>query len=256
MLRTDRTSVRPRRGVTLAGLALGVLALAACTPDGTAAPSPAEAEAVHTAPASAPPLTFRYQARGEHEFIDQTLIIGNDGRTSVAPTLAITAVDATGKDLPDVRVTTAYGSDRGGLVVQPGGGYDVLAFGGPGAEQVAEVKVTVKESAPADLPADATAVEAKPADASGRPMTKFDPFEQVLLKNPNTTPVSVRVVYLVYDKPKPGTPQQTTAVIPIGGLTTIPPGGTSSVPVTGDAAAAVRQYSDGPAVSVKTYFSR
>ncbi|MGW4898365.1 hypothetical protein ACWEQL_39920 [Kitasatospora sp. NPDC004240] len=202
------------------------------------------------------PLSFGYHALGKQEYIDQTLSINNDGLTSVVPTLAITAVDSAGKDLPDVRVTTAYGSDRGSLIVQPRGGYDVLAFSGTGAGQVADVRVTVKELVPADLPAKVSGIEAGPADAAGQPMSKFDAFDQVILKNPNNTAVSVRVVYLVYDQPKPGSPQQAIEVVPIGGLTTIPAGGTSSVTVTGDAKAAVQKFSGGPAVSVKTYFSR
>ncbi|MEV6733380.1 MULTISPECIES: hypothetical protein [unclassified Streptomyces] len=68
--------------------------------------------------------------------------------------------------------------------------------------------------------------------------------------------ILVRVVYLVYDQPKSGSPQQVVEVVPIGGLTTIPAGGTSSVTVSGDAKAAVQRFSGGPAVSVKTYFSR
>ncbi|WP_369185534.1 hypothetical protein [Streptomyces sp. Y1] len=256
--------------MTIAGLVLSTVALAGCSSGGTspapaAAASPPAGSTSSAAPSAAAPvaasptaapLSFRYHALGKQEFIDQTLSIGNRGRTSVAPTLAITAVDGSGKDLPDVRVTTAYGSDRGSLVVQPGGGFDVLAFSGAGADQVADVRVTVKESAPADLPADASLVEAEPADAAGRPMSKFDAFEQVVLNNPNTTAVSVRVVYLVYDEPQPGKSQQAVEAVPIGGLTTVPAGGTAAVPVSGEAKAAVQKYAHGPAVSVKVYFSR
>ncbi|MGA5822010.1 hypothetical protein ACPC54_29605 [Kitasatospora sp. NPDC094028] len=255
-------------------MVLGLVALAGCRSGGTAptpagaASQPAGATSSAAPAASAPvaassaasptaaPLSFRYHALGKQEFIDQTLSINNGGRTSVAPTLAISAVDGSGKDLPDVRVTTAYGSDHGGLVVQPGGGFDVLAFSGAGADQVADVRVTVKELAPADLRADAALVEAQPADADGQPLTKFDAFDQVVLKNPNDTAVSVRVVYLVYDEPRPGRSQQVVEAVPIGGLTAVPAGGTASVAVSGDAKAAVRKFAHGPAVSVKTYFSR
>jgi len=116
--------------------------------------------------------------------------------------------------------------------------------------------VTVKNLDPIAMPAGVLPVEVTPADASGRPMSKFDAFEQVVLKNPNNTAVSIRVVYLVYDHPKPGVPQQAVEVVPIGGLTVIAAGGTSSVPVSGDARAAVQEFAGGPAVSVKAYFSR
>ncbi|MFF2073451.1 hypothetical protein ACFVXG_01695 [Kitasatospora sp. NPDC058162] len=256
------------------GIVLGVAALAGCDPSGTSAtprqgPSisgspttdaaPTASTSAAPAPATSPAatsLSFSYYALGKQEFIDQTLSIGNDGRTSVVPTLTITAVDGSGKDLPDVQVSTAYGSDRGGLVIQPGGGYDVLAFHGADAGRVANVKVAVKELAAADLPASAAAVEADPADASGQPLTKFDAFDQVILKNPNSTAVSVRIVYLVYDQPAAGTPQQVVEAVPIGGLITVPAAGTTSVAVSGDARTAVQKYSGGPAVSLKTYFSR
>ncbi|MGW6916910.1 hypothetical protein ACWGB8_24245 [Kitasatospora sp. NPDC054939] len=266
-----RSSVRHRQAAAVAGAALALAAIAGCGPnsarssgaaDAASPPPPATGaaapSAAATGPASPAPaaLSFGYQAHGESEYIDQTLSIRNDGPTSVAPTLVITAVDGAGKDLPDVRVTTAYGSDRGGLVVQPGDGYDVLAFSGAGADRVKDVRVTVKEAAPEQLPADASAVRATPADAAGRPMSKFDAFHQVVLTNPNTAPVSVRIVYLVYDAPKPGASQQVAEAVAIGGLTTVPAGSTASVTVSGDAAAAVQKYAGGPAVSVKAYFSR
>ncbi|MFD8705186.1 hypothetical protein ACFV1W_21665 [Kitasatospora sp. NPDC059648] len=256
------------------GIVLGVAALAGCDPSG-ASTTPAKGPSIsggataNTAPTVSTPathtpatgpaaasLSFRYHALGKQEYIDQTLAINNNGQTSVVPTLTITAVDSSGKDLPDVQVTTAYGSDRGSLVVQPGGGYDVLAFHGADARQVADVKVSVKVTAAADLLASASPVEAQPADSTGQPLTKFDAFDQVILKNPNKTAVSVRVVYLVYDQPPPGASQQAIEVVPIGELTTVPAAGTASVTVLGDARAAVQKYSGGPAVSVKTYFSR
>ncbi|MFD7582109.1 hypothetical protein [Kitasatospora sp. NPDC059817] len=279
MSRIDRSFVRSRRGTsalrirTVVGIVLGVAALTGCDPSGastTPAKGPSQASsATDTAPTAATPatpaaapgptatsLSFSYHALGKHEYIDQTLSIDNDGQASAAPTLTITAVDGSGNDLPDVQVTTAYGSDRGSLVIQPGGGYDVLAFHGADAQRVANVRVTVKELAAADLPADASAVEAEPADSAGQQLTKFDAFDQVIVKNPNNAAVSVRIVYLVYNQTPAGTPQQAIEVVPIGGLITVPPAGTVSVAVSGDARTAVQKYSGGPAVSVKAYFSR
>ncbi|MEU6238103.1 hypothetical protein [Kitasatospora sp. NPDC047058] len=270
----NRQATSTLRVRTVVGIVLGVAALVGCDPSG-AATTPAEGPSIpgsvaaNTAPTASTPVTptpaagpaatslsFSYHALGKQEYIDQTLSIGNDGQASVVPTLTITAVDGSGRELPDVQVTTAYGSDRGSLVIQPGGGYDVLAFHGADAKNVADVKVTVKELAAADLPESASGVEAQPADAAGKPLTKFDPFDQVILKNPNSTAVSVRIVYLVYDQPSAGTPQQAIEAVPIGGLITVPPAGTTPVAVSGDAKSAVRKYSGGPAVSVKTYFSR
>jgi hypothetical protein len=74
--------------------------------------------------------------------------------------------------------------------------------------------------------------------------------------NPNAVPVSVRVVYIVYNQPASGTAQQAVAVTPVGTLTSIPANGTVTIPVSGAAKAAVDKYSNGPAVSIKAYFSQ
>lgn len=111
----DRSFVRRWWGATVAGIVLSVVALAGCSLSGA------------SARATIASLSFSYQAFGKTGYIDQTLSINNDGRMSVVPTLVITALDNAGRDLPDVRVTTAFGSDQGSLVVQPGGGVDNCA---------------------------------------------------------------------------------------------------------------------------------
>lgn len=177
---------------------------------------------------------------------------------SVVPTLAITPVDSSGRPVAGVSVSTAYGSDRGTLVVGPGrdGAYDVLAFSGPDRARVAGVAVSVTRVLPATAPAGADYVTARAADQGGGSISKFDRFRQVVLQNPNGAAVSVRTVYIVYDQPRDGTSQQAVAVVPIGGLTTVPAHGSVTVPVTGAAQEAVAKYSGGPAVSIKTYFSQ
>jgi hypothetical protein len=85
---------------------------------------------------------------------------------------------------------------------------------------------------------------------------KFSRFAALRLSNTDAFPVAVRLAYLVYDQPPKGQTQQAIVVVPVGGLTRVPAHGTALVKVTGTAAAAVARYSNGPAVSIKTYNSQ
>src|SRR4051812_36004539 len=69
-------------------------------------------------------LEFTFRLRGGSEVIDQVLTIENGEKHAVAPTLRLTALDRSGAVLPKVNVFTAYGSDRGQVVVPPGHAFD------------------------------------------------------------------------------------------------------------------------------------
>jgi hypothetical protein len=266
-----------RRFRTTAGLALGAALLVGCAstpapsteaPVQAAGPSPTTA---HPSPTTAHPsptttsrtpaaadLSFHYHAKGAQEYIDQTLLVVNEGPDSVVPTLAITPLDSAGNALSGVSVSTAFGSDHGMLVVAPGeaGSYDILAFSGPDKAKVAAVNVVVTKVLRATAPAGAEGVTVQAADQDGKSISKFDRFQQVVLKNPNAAAVSARAVYIVYDQPADGASQQAVAVVPIGDLTVIPGNGTVTLPVTGAAQDAVAKYSGRAAVSLKAYFSQ
>lgn len=201
-------------------------------------------------------LSFSYRELGPDGYINQTLTITNHSFASFAPTLVVTPLDKTGHTLSDLHVTTAFGSDRGNLVIPPNGqSYDILTFHGPDAARVFQVKVHVKALTQVNSPAGPDHVNAQAADASGNLVSKFDNFDKVALINSNTTPVAVRIAYIVYDQPPPNVPQQAVSVTPIGGLITVPAQSTILVPVTAEAEAALQKYSNGPAVSLKAYFS-
>lgn len=174
----------------------------------------------------------------------------------MVPVLAFTALDKHRKLLPQVKVRTVYGSDRGTLVVPYGWGADILRFSGPGAHEVADVRVRVVSVVPARIRAGIHDVTVQPLDARGHKIDKFSRFAALRLSNADAFPVSVRVAYLVYDQPSKGQSQQAVVVVPVGGLTRIPARGTALVKVTGTAAAAVARYSGGPAVSIKPYSSQ
>ncbi|MFE6038658.1 hypothetical protein [Streptomyces sp. NPDC056452] len=204
-------------------------------------------------------LSFRYVAdSGEDDTMNQVLEINNVSWSSLAPVLTFEALDKNRRVLHDVEVKTVYGSDRGALVVPQGQFYDVLRFSGIGQEDVVDVRVTVGSVAMTRLPASQGEFEVptQAVDSRGRDMSRFERFAGVKLTNDNDFPVTVRVVYIVWDQPEEGDTQQAVEVTPVGGLTVVPAGSTETVKVTGAAKAAVARSSDGPAVSIKTFYSQ
>ena len=114
--------------VLLAGCGPLAAAPTTATPTTIAATQPAQAP---TPEPSAGDLTFSYKGfPAKNDYIDQVLHITNSFDQSVVPVLAFTALDAHGRVLPQVKVTTAYGSDRGNLVVPYGkASLDILQIG-------------------------------------------------------------------------------------------------------------------------------
>jgi hypothetical protein len=202
------------------------------------------------------PLTFSYVARAGDAEMDQQLLIGNDGPQPVAPTLTFAALNSDGDRLAGVTVTTLFGSDHGGLVVVPGGAIDVLVFGGQGADQVADVKVTVDEAPAVDFPQVSTYVDVTPFDGKGLSTTRNSRFASVQLTNTNTSAVTVRLVYVVWSDPDPGQTQQAERVTPVGDLIEVPGNGSVMVPITGQAHAANETaFAEHRSASIKAYFS-
>ncbi|MBB4763043.1 hypothetical protein [Actinoplanes digitatis] len=201
-------------------------------------------------------LTFTYVSQPGDGMMDQLLLIDNDDATAVTPTLSFTALDGSGEPLPGVTVTTAYGSDRGGLVVPPGGGYDVLIFGGQPAGEVADVRVTVDDAPTVRFPSHSDEVDVTALDDQGLSTTGDGRIAAVELTNTNGVPVTVRLVYLVWSDSEPGQPQQAETVTPIGDLIEISGDGRVTVPVTGQADAANRAaVAANRSASVKAYFA-
>ncbi|MEV5570319.1 hypothetical protein AB0L06_09720 [Spirillospora sp. NPDC052269] len=127
-------------------------------------------------------LVFEYRADGpDADFAGQTLTVRNYERLAVAPTLAYTAQDADGRDLPGVSVRTAFGSDRGLVVIAGRGAFrEALAFDGPRAGDVRRVKVAVPGSRYAEGPyRQTTQAEAFPIDRAGGRLELGHPFDRV-----------------------------------------------------------------------------
>jgi hypothetical protein len=64
----------------------------------------------------------------------------------LVPVLSCEAWDKNDHVLPQVKVSTACGSDRGNVVTPYGGAVDILRFSGPGKHDVADVRVTVQST--------------------------------------------------------------------------------------------------------------
>ena len=201
-------------------------------------------------------LTFTYVARSGKGFMDQQLLIGNDGGNAVTPFLSFAALNGAGERLPGVTVRTVYGSDHGGLVVLPGGGSDVLIFDGPFADQVADVKVTVEGAPVVRFPSVRSEVEVTPVDGQGLSTTRDSRFAAVELTNTNDVPVTVRLIYVVWSNPGPGQTQQAETVTPLGNPIEVPGDGSVTVPMAGlahDANAAA--VAENRSASIKAYFA-
>ncbi|MWA04952.1 hypothetical protein F8568_032225 [Actinomadura sp. LD22] len=200
---------------------------------------------------SEPQLAFEYKRISAPGYMDQLLTMTNYGFTAVAPTLQLDPLDRAGHVLHGITVRTAYGSDRGLVVLPPRStGGDVLAFDGPGSRNVAGVRVTVRHRERSKQPARAAReLEARPS----RDGTSTEPgqdFDTVLLHNTNGFRVAVRLVCIIWEDPPPGAPQQMVRSLPIGDLVSIAPYDEARVPVTGT----VRHLAQ-DCGSVKAYYS-
>ena len=249
-----------RRNSTTLGCAAALALLAGCGHAPGKQPIPSITGGLAGVPSNDGPdaagLSFTYRQHGSaDETIDQTLQIENDFPYSVVPVLDFTPLDAHGAVLPHVHVGTVYGSDTGSLVAPFGYSLDILRFSGAGEHQVANVRVTVRRVSKARAQAGQYAA-AQALDAHGQPVSKFSRFSAVAVTNPNPFPVSVRIVYVVYDQPASGQTQQVVLATPIGGLASVPANGKATVQVTATAAQAIAENADGPAVSIKTYPSQ
>jgi hypothetical protein len=98
----------------------------------------------------APDLRFDFELESKPGFISQTLTIENPGDAALAPVLELTALDASGEPMPDVRVRTAFGSDEGRVVVpQDWAVFDAIRLTNPGdAEIKFRVALIEYEAAP------------------------------------------------------------------------------------------------------------
>jgi hypothetical protein len=204
-----------------------------------------------------PPFEFLYQPTSGDDRMNQTLAITNLTSLSYAPILKLAAVDETGEELPSVTVSTVYGSDRAALVVPARTSIvDIMRFTGDRVDRVADVRATVIDALYVDYPAIATDPTVTPLDASGVAVTRNDVFTRVRVNNDNDRPITIRLVYIIWDMPPEGRTQQAVRTEPIGDLVTVAAHGETEVSVPPDDAALIRQSSGTAPTSIKAYTSR
>lgn len=201
-------------------------------------------------------LRFRFAATTGDGYMNQTLAIYNDSSHVLAPTLEFTALDATGDPLPEVEVTTVYGSDRGQLVVPPGTGLDVLIFTGERAQLAEDVTVSVRTAEAVEARAIEVEPVVTPLDDAGRILDRSSMFTAVSVRNDNRAQMSVRLVYIIWTEPEGDRRQQAERVVPVGDLIVIPPRQTTVVPLTGEALTATVGAAGRVPTSIKAYLSR
>jgi hypothetical protein len=190
---------------------------------------------------------FKYTPFGGNDRIDQILDIDNEGLHAIRPTLKITPLDASGREIPGLTVTTAFGSDRGQRVIASEfTDFDILHFEGDRASDVRDVRVEITKLRQARYPDMHEEVTVDRFEA-GRKVEGFDlPFDAIQLHNPNDDALPIKVVLIAWARAPKGQPQQFEWAIPIGDPVTVPAHGAKMVPLPSDLA-------DISGVSVKTF---
>jgi hypothetical protein len=180
--------------------------------------------------------------------IEQTLWIENSGGRGLAPVLELTPLDASGEPIPGVTARTAFGSDRGEVVVPA---YmevlDVVRFEGRRKRDVEDVAVRV---AKADEVAAKAAAEPEIQRLDrGREVPYESFFDSVRVTNGDRIPIEVRVVLIEYEDPPPGQSQQFVRATPLSSLIKLAAGGAKTLRLP-------RELRGRVIGSVKPYFSR
>jgi len=234
-------------------LVLVVLLLSGCTDDPSVRPTPSR-----SADAA---LEFVHLRDSGPQGIDDKLAIYNRDRYPVAPVLKFTALDDSGKAIPGVSVLTAFGSDRGQVVVPPGQAYDLLQFYGTGYEKVVDVEVDVVQAPrveypPARVPPTTTALnESGAAARSGAREEPGGRYTAVRVANSNDIPITVRVVYVVWEPPTEGYTQPWVWAYPIGDLHTVPAKGSVTAELEGESLALNLAHGKNQPTSFHAFYS-
>lgn len=200
-------------------------------------------------PTTAADLSFQYDRMGRNGVIDQTLSIRNRGSSAVVLRLRFVPLDASGRELPALTTTSAYGTETGNHIIPAQfTDIDVLAFHGPGFRDVADVRVQVEAVDTVPFPERIREVVLTDRIDAWGEVVGGGAYEQVRLTNVSRDAVTVRVALIEYEDPPPGWSQQAVDVQGLGGLVTVPGRGTTVIP-------GPTHFPDA-FVSVKAYFSR
>jgi hypothetical protein len=157
-------------------------------------------------------FTTTFTRIAESGYIDMGLDFENPTTEAVTIDGQLVARDASGTVLPDVRVTTAFGTESGRAVVFPGVNVDFVQLEGRGEQQVRAITLESAEVTVLDVAPETQYVELKPLDGQGRELEYDMSAEQISLENPNPFPVRIRIVLMVLRAPQERIPQEASLV--------------------------------------------
>lgn len=148
----------------------------------------------------------------ESGYIDMSLDFENPTGTPVILDGRLVARDASGAVLPDVQVTTAFGTESGRAVVLPGVNVDFVQLDGPEEQQVRDITLEGSNATAVEVSPETDYVELKPLDGDGRELEYDMEAQQVSLENANPFPARIRVVLMVLRAPQEGVPQEASLI--------------------------------------------
>ncbi|WP_205473493.1 hypothetical protein [Nocardioides sp. SYSU D00038] len=177
-------------------------------------------------------FTTTFTRIAESGYIDMGLDFENPTSAAVTVDGRLVARDANGAVLPDVRVTTAFGTESGRAVVLPGANVDLVQLEGRGEQQVREITLETADVTVLDVSPETQYVELKSLDGDGRELDYDIDAQKVSFENPNPFPVRIRVVLMILAAPRQGVPQEAALVQDV---TTVEAKGSGSTVVALDA---------------------
>jgi hypothetical protein len=186
-------------------------------------------------PTSKDEVTFKYTAFGGKDQIDQVLEIHNDGLHAITTRLQITPLDEFGYPIEDLKVTSAFGTEKGEHVLPSlyteG---DFLKFEGDRAAEVRKVRVKILDIDQVKYPEQAEPFTVTKYDDGGKVDKFAEEFDSVEISNPNEDDMTVKLVVIAWLDAKKGEPQQFDWAIPLDDKIEVPGKGKKMVPLPED----------------------
>ena len=161
------------------------------------------------------PFSVEYVARSKDpDGTDQVLTITNHTEASVMPTLAFTARDIWGRELPQVTTQGVNGSHRGTPLLPANGTLtEILRFDGPGHRDVRIVDVQLSEVEEVDHPQLEADVRVVMIDLEQKAVLDPADFWGIGIANPNPFGVTVRISLVAFEDRERDYPRQAVDVV-------------------------------------------
>ena len=160
------------------------------------------------------PFSVQYVPVSTDGSLDQTLTIRNNSEASVLPTLAFTAYNMYGLELPHVVIRTVNGTENGGPLLPAGGSLsDILRFDGPGFRDVRSVEVALASVEELEHPALEGDVKTVMIDLAQKATDDPEEFWGIGMVNPNPFGVTVRVSLVAIEERERDYPRQAVDVV-------------------------------------------